>query len=334
MIIKENNFKKFFLKLSLNEKYSDLVFTELKKYENQESEKTATYKFKISKKIILIEGKEDRILLRTLKWIDDIVDKILREFNLSFGININFKNRFTSNENNNLIIFNFYSNDLKIALEELDDLILDLNISEKQNLISFRFDFDSVFQESKSILMETSDGFFNMKSFEVPSHNKEFVIKWNGDLKKIVNARIHYKCMTSEVFGSIMCDCKDQLESFNELMKKEGGLLLYAYEEGRGFGMLHKLNAYYNTEKEGLDTVDAMIKETGKTEARKFDMAGEIIRKLGIKEVNLYTNNPRKIIPLLDRRIKVNRKKHWTETKSKEAKKYTEDKIKKMEHLE
>lgn len=322
----------YFLNLNIEKKDQNFIFKELKKYQNMNFKKTKTYKFKVLGEEILIESVLDRIFIRTLKWIEDIVDKILRKKNQTFSIEINKKStrKIMNPKIKNKIIFNFCDKNVVNSLNQLSDIIL--NYKTFKNKIIFEFDFESKFIESKTITLKTENGNFYTKTYEVTSHNKTFLVSWKGNLDENINLRIHHMCLTSEILDSLHCDCKMQLENYKKIMKDQGGLLIYAYEEGRGLGITKKINAYHNTEILNLDTVEAMNKEAGISEARKFDMAGEILRKLGVKSVNIFTNNPLKIYPIKDRNIKVNIKNAWTKLKTQEQKKYIETKIKKMGH--
>lgn len=169
----------------------------------------------------------------------------------------------------------------------------------------------------------------------------DFSLLYAGDFNKPVNLRVHHMCETSEILHSQHCDCLFQKEEFlnyavkNYLEKKEPFLFIYAKEEGRGIGLENKINAYIRTAEFGEDTVEAMMNTMGFNENRLFDVPAEIVYDLGIKEVNLKTNNPAKIYPFLYRGIKVNLTSAWTcnENLSDAAKNYTEIKVKKMHHL-
>ena len=325
-----------FFYLSINnakKEVKNLIIKELKKYKEEFNFKTITYSFSINKDHLLIDGNLDRKLIRTLKWIDDISDKAIRHLNEEFGITIslNLKKLLKDQNNINDIKILFNNVKLKNILKELDDILL--NVKSFDNKVIFKFDFCSTFKESKTINLKTENGIMKLKTFSVPSHNKIFTVGWVGELKDNINLRIHHMCETSEIFNSIHCDCKIQLNNFKKIMFSEGGIIVYAHEEGRGLGLENKINAYYNTEKLGLDTVEAMVKEVGKEENRQFDMAAEVVRKMGIKSVKIWTNNPLKIYPLEDRGIKVLRQETWEKAYSKEQKKYILTKIEKMGHI-
>ena len=127
-----------------------------------------------------------------------------------------------------------------------------------------------------------------------------------GDLTEGVPLlRIHSQCFTGEVLGSLRCDCNDQLEMAMQAIAKEGrGLVIYEYQEGRGIGLMAKLEAY-ELQDAGLDTVEANHALGFKADCRSFSLPAAILRDLGIKRVRLLSNNPRKAGALADNGIEV-----------------------------
>jgi GTP cyclohydrolase II len=110
--------------------------------------------------------------------------------------------------------------------------------------------------------------------------------------------RIHSQCFTGEVLGSLRCDCHDQLEMAMQAIAEEGrGLVIYEYQEGRGIGLMAKLEAY-ELQDAGLDTVEANHALGYKADCRDFDLPAAVVRNLGIKRVRLLSNNPRKATAL------------------------------------
>src|SRR6184192_4585473 len=106
--------------------------------------------------------------------------------------------------------------------------------------------------------------------------------------------RIHSQCFTGEMLGSLRCDCRDQLEMAMQAIAEEGrGLLIYEYQEGRGIGLMAKLQAY-ELQDAGIDTVEANHALGFKADCRDFTLPAAILRDLGIKRVRLLSNNPRK----------------------------------------
>lgn len=109
-----------------------------------------------------------------------------------------------------------------------------------------------------------------------------------------VNVRVHSECMTGDVFGSLRCDCGDQLHAAMRTFGKVGGYLIYLRQEGRGIGLVNKLKAY-NLQDEGLDTVSANVALGFHADERDYAPAIEILNSLGVSELRLFTNNPEKV---------------------------------------
>ena len=128
-------------------------------------------------------------------------------------------------------------------------------------------------------------------------------------LGEVTNAapllRIHSQCFTGEVLGSLRCDCNDQLEMAMKAIATEGhGLVIYEYQEGRGIGLMAKLQAY-ELQDAGIDTVQANHALGFKGDCRDFSLPGAILHDLGIKRVRLLSNNPRKAVALANTGIEV-----------------------------
>ena len=113
--------------------------------------------------------------------------------------------------------------------------------------------------------------------------------------KRGVPVRVHSECITSEVFGSLKCDCKEQLEAAQaEIARRGAGAILYLRQEGRGIGLANKIRAYALQAK-GADTVDANRLLGLPDDARTYDVAAEMLRALGVESISLMTNNPEKV---------------------------------------
>jgi GTP cyclohydrolase II len=127
-----------------------------------------------------------------------------------------------------------------------------------------------------------------------------------GDLSEGVPLlRIHSQCFTGEILGSLRCDCHDQLEMAMQAVAEEGrGLVIYEYQEGRGIGLMSKLQAY-ELQDVGLDTVEANHALGFKADCRDFDLPAAIVRDFGIKRVRLLSNNPRKASALTENGVEV-----------------------------
>lgn len=110
--------------------------------------------------------------------------------------------------------------------------------------------------------------------------------------------RIHSQCLTGDVFGSLRCDCRLQLELAMRRIAREGaGILLYEQQEGRGIGLMAKLKAY-ELQDQGLDTVEANVELGYAPDCREYELPGEVLKMLGVSQVRLITNNPEKVAAL------------------------------------
>jgi GTP cyclohydrolase II len=153
------------------------------------------------------------------------------------------------------------------------------------------------------------------------------------DMSKPVNIRLHAECLTGDLLGSLRCDCQPQLhKALQDFASNDGGIIIYIRQEGRNIGLMNKLRAY-KLQNAGHDTVDANLMLGFMLDERDYQAAALILHDLGVKTVNLLTNNPTKIAALEKYNIKiVNRVAHYTQTQ-KHNEHYIDTKKNKIGHL-
>jgi GTP cyclohydrolase II len=145
--------------------------------------------------------------------------------------------------------------------------------------------------------------------------------------------RIHSQCLTGDVFGSLRCDCRQQLEMALSLIASEGaGILIYEQQEGRGIGLMPKLQAY-ELQDSGLDTVEANERLGFKADHREFALPAEILKSLGVGQVRLLSNNPDKVAALERAGIEVVERVPCEVIPSVHAEEYLKTKRGKLRHL-
>jgi len=145
--------------------------------------------------------------------------------------------------------------------------------------------------------------------------------------------RIHSQCLTGDVFGSLRCDCRQQLEMALTMIAGEGaGILIYEQQEGRGIGLMPKLQAY-ELQDSGLDTVEANEKLGFKADHREFALPAEMLKALGVRKVRLLSNNPDKVAALESAGIDVVERVPCEVEPSEHATEYLRTKKEKLGHL-
>jgi GTP cyclohydrolase II len=183
--------------------------------------------------------------------------------------------------------------------------------------------------------LPTRHGDFIIAGFRSRRNKKEHTALIRGEVigKDEVPVRIHSECHTGDVFGSLKCDCRDQLEaSLGYIASQPFGVLIYLKQEGRGIGLLNKIKAYH-LQDQGLDTIEANVSLGFPSDLREYSDAAKIISMLGIKSVALLTNNPEKIEGLEKEGIIVVQRIPLHATPNNHNKRYLATKMEKMGHL-
>lgn len=168
------------------------------------------------------------------------------------------------------------------------------------DLIAYRLKKESIVEKGEEVDMPTIYGHFRLIPFRQKSNGLEHIALIKGDVttEDPVLVRVHSSCATGDIFGSMRCDCGDQLHEALRMIEKEGrGAVIYLNQEGRGIGLMDKMRAY-KLQEDGMDTVDANICLGHQADERDYGVGAQILRHLGITKMRLISNNPVKRVGL------------------------------------
>ena len=211
----------------------------------------------------------------------------------------------------------------------------DLKIVTIEDLVKYKMRHESLVSDVATTKLPTRFGEFMAHAFRNEIDGQEHIALVAGtiDPEKPTLVRVHSECLTGDVFHSLRCDCGEQMESALASIQKEGrGVFLYMGQEGRGIGLANKLMAYELQDK-GKDTVEANLELGFEADLRDYGIGAQILVNLGIGDIRLLTNNPRKIVGLEGYGLKITERIPVEITARQENVKYLQAKKDKLGHI-
>ncbi len=210
-----------------------------------------------------------------------------------------------------------------------------LKIVTIKDLIKFRITKERFIEKIEQVNLPTDRGPFDLHCYRDQLNQKNHIALTLGEIRPEdeVLVRVHSECLTGDVFQSRRCDCGPQLTKAMKMIQEKGsGVLLYMRQEGRGIGLVNKLKAY-KLQDEGADTVEANLKLGFGPDLREYGVGAQILLDLGVRNMNLITNNPTKIVGLEGYGLKVVHRTPLLVGSNEHNEKYLQTKREKMGHL-
>ena len=191
------------------------------------------------------------------------------------------------------------------TMARLPDLLklkekFNIKIISIEDLIAYRLKTESLIERGVEVKLPTAYGNFRLIPFLQKSNGLEHValIKGSWEPDEPILVRVHSSCVTGDIFGSLRCECGEQLHLAMKMIEEAGkGVIVYIKQEGRGIGLMNKIKAY-KLQEEGLDTVDANLHLGFKADERDYGVGAQILRSIGVTKFKLMSNNPVKRIGL------------------------------------
>lgn len=225
------------------------------------------------------------------------------------------------------------------TMARLPDLLkvkekFDLKLISIKDLIDYRLTIESLIKKEVTVDMPTEFGNFDLTAYTQTNTGETHLALTKGEWTKDdpVLVRVHSSCVTGDIFGSCRCDCGEQLHAALRMVEKEGkGAVIYMNQEGRGIGLLNKLQAY-KLQEEGLDTVEANVQLGFNMDHRDYGVGAQILRDLGACKIKLISNNPKKRAGLIGYGLEIVDSVPIEMTPNKHNEKYLKTKRDKMGH--
>jgi len=226
------------------------------------------------------------------------------------------------------------------SMMKMDDLMAfakkwDMKYITIEALREYRKAHDNVVERVSKVTMPTQIGEFKAYSYVNTLNDEHHIALVKGDIGDGTNVlcRVHSECLTGDAFGSCRCDCGRQFEAAMKQIEEAGrGVLLYMRQEGRGIGLINKLRAY-ELQDQGMDTLEANLALGFEDDLREYYIGVQILKNLGVKSINLLSNNPRKLTELEEYGIKINNRMPIQVGKNEHNASYLDTKRDKMDHI-